>query len=366
MLNIANIVAGLKASSLNASIAADRPPVPFKSRKWRDDGEDAASLVVPGMTGRSISPMGETTMKEAAVNFSLKPLAQLKYMGGNTMQRWFGANAPIQPRPVRNVPLPTARAAVPPRGVSSGISLPPASSGSPLSASQLATPAAVVPPPPSRAGFRFFPQASDPVASPASTPSGRFMDAFTNRHIGSDASGNLSTYRVPSLGAVRRTVAAAPMAAAGAGAVAAGLPLASYAAGVNPGDTMKPFVNPIQYGIDRTMVSSLGGDDQVRGMLRGIGVDVPEGTALGQQHIQQGIAKFNDMQKNNWMMQLHQMWSSLDPRTQQAIMLGLGGAALGGLSGGMPGMLAGGAAGAVAPYAYNAIQQGLATPKATN
>jgi hypothetical protein len=114
------------------------------------------------------------------------------------------------------------------------------------------------------------------------------------------------------------------------------------------------------------MVSSLGGDDQVRGMLRGVGVDVPEGTALGQQHIQQGIAKFNDMQKNNWMMQLHQMWSSLDPRTQQAIMLGLGGAALGGLGGGMPGMLAGGAAGAIAPYAYNAIQQGLATPKATN
>jgi hypothetical protein len=356
MLNIANIVAGLKASSLNASIAAARPPVPFKSRKWRDDGEDAASLVVPGMTGRSISPMGETTMKEAAVNFSLKPPAQLKYMGGNTMQRWFGANAPIQPRPVRNVPLPSARAAAPPRGMSSGI---------PLSASQLPVSSPTVPPA-ARTGFRFFPQASDPLAGPAGTPVGRFMDAFTNRHIGSDASGNLGTYRVPSFGAVRRTVAAAPMAAAGTGAVAAGLPLASYAAGVNPGDTMKPFVNPIQYGIDRTMVSSLGGDDQVRGMLRGVGVDVPEGTALGQQHIQQGIAKFNDMQKNNWMMQLHQMWSSLDPRTQQAIMLGLGGAALGGLGGGMPGMLAGGAAGAIAPYAYNAIQQGLATPKATN
>jgi hypothetical protein len=182
---------------------------------------------------------------------------------------------------------------------------------------------------------------------------------FTRRHITPD----INTYRVPSARAVGQTLAqngrTLGLGAAGLGAAAT----TSYATGFDPVPSMKPVFNPIGYGVDRTMVSALGGDEQVRGMLSSVGMDVPKGTPIGQAQIQQGLAKFNDMKKNNWMMQIQQMWSSLSPQAQQAIVASLGGAAIGGLSGGMPGAMMGGLAGAAAPYAYQ-YAQGLAQPQA--
>lgn len=127
----------------------------------------------------------------------------------------------------------------------------------------------------------------------------------------------------------------------------------------------------VQPMVQRRMIDTLGGEKQVRDLLSGVGVAVDPNTPLGAEHLQAGVGKLVKMQKDNWLAPVSNWWQSLPPQQQQALIMGLGGTALGGLMGGWQGAAAGALGGVAAPYVWPHAQQwlqsqGYMQPAATN
>ena len=132
--------------------------------------------------------------------------------------------------------------------------------------------------------------------------------------------------------------------------------------------------NSYATGARNKLMDAMGGEGQVRSLLGGVGIDVPEGQAITEAHIGQAATKLREMQQGGMggmMGQLGQWWQGLDPQMQQALISVPAGVLLGGFAGGMPGAMIGGGLGAAvpyaSPYAMNWMrQQGLMQPQATN